>query len=115
MLVDLDGLESAARRLAAGAAAVDRQADRLAACARGTTWAGPAADAFRAALAADVARLRASADGLDEAARARRAHACSVQERVAQLAAAAARARETAEDALDELGDAAEGLLRRLP
>ncbi|MFP5218119.1 MAG: hypothetical protein ACLGIG_00065 [Actinomycetes bacterium] len=74
-------LDAVARRLAAASAAVHRCARRLEATAAATPWQGDAADAFRAALADDVARVRGCAGSLEDAAAAVHAHAATVAER----------------------------------
>lgn len=80
-----DGLEAAARRLSADAAAIRLRGDALLRPAAGMRWQGGAADAFRRALADDRTRLHRAADELDEAATALRSHAARVRARIEQL------------------------------
>jgi hypothetical protein len=96
-----DDLEVQARRLAAAAAAVHRQARRVEGAGRATRWRGTAADAFRGALEDDVVRLQRSADRLEAAAAALHAHAARAREHLAALAAARQSALEAASDAVD--------------
>lgn len=98
--MDPDELDRQARQLSAAASAVHRQAGRVGGAGRSTRWQGAAAEAFRAALQDDVARLRGVAERLEEAAAALHAHAAAVRERLAELAAARASALELAEDVL---------------
>lgn len=104
-------LDAAARRLGAAARTVENGAVRLRAAGTTLRWEGPAAQAFRARLGDDVARVRAAARELDEAAAAVRAHAATVRHRQAQLEALA----EAAAEVGGELVDDAVGLLGRLP
>lgn len=85
---DPDALDLQARRLAGAAAAVHRQVRRVEQAGRSTRWEGRAADAYRATLHDDVARLRRVADRLEDAAAALHAHADAVRARLAALAAA---------------------------
>ncbi len=82
---DPEALEAAARRLAAAATLVHRTAERLSATGRGVRWRGEAAEAFRRSLADDVARVRATADGLERASAELLRHAATVRERLARL------------------------------
>ncbi|HVM27794.1 MAG TPA: WXG100 family type VII secretion target [Mycobacteriales bacterium] len=106
---DPDALEAGARRLAAAASSVHRCAGRLAATGRDLHWRGEAAEAFRASLADDVARLRRTAESLEDAADAMHRHAAAVRERLAALAAARAAALELADRTAASARDAVAG------
>jgi uncharacterized protein YukE len=84
---DPDVLDAHARGLAADADAVRARARALEASTTAMRWQGPAAQAFRATVERDAARLHRAAAELDEAAAALRAHADEVRATLAQIRA----------------------------
>ena len=84
---DPDALDAHARALGADAEGVRARARSLEASAATMRWQGTAAQAFRATVERDAARLHRAATELDEAAAALRAHAEQVRATLAQIRA----------------------------
>ena len=82
---DPAGLDAGGRLLTRDADELRGRARRLAATGSGLGWEGPAAQAFRRALAEDLSAVHRAASGLDEAAQSLHRHATEVRERAADL------------------------------
>jgi len=84
---DPEGLDRLAGTLASAAAEVRERAAAVRSPTTAPRWRGPAADAFRAAVAREAAVLDRAAGELEDAAAAVRRHAHSVRHELARLEA----------------------------